>query len=204
MGYKVLKKIKTSIKSVAKKEKKTSRRDVQKFIRYELKSRLTRDLRKLRITNEAELQTLTYFHLRRFVKPDKRWGIRVQPYISKKWGIRKTISYFPDIVLEIRKPRIALELKEKRSLRKETIRKDARKLYRMKKQQLIRKGFVLYLYRKKTEDKESSIQREVSSWLPPKYRNHVYCVVINAYNHIPKNNWEEWDKRWKRVSQRKI
>lgn len=187
-----------------KKEIKTSRRDVQKFIRHHLRGKIARDLRKLRITNEAELQTLTYYHLRRFVWPDRRWGIRVQPYLSKIWGNRKSISFFPDIVLEIQKPRIALELKEKRTLKKETVRKDARKLYKMKKQKLISKGFVLYLYRKKTCDDELRIQREVSSWLPPRVRPYVYCVVINAYNHIPKKNWEKWNNKWNKVSQRKI
>jgi len=187
-----------------KKTKKTGRRDIQKFIRNELRMKIVRDLKKLRITNEAELQTLTYYHLRRFVWPDKRWGIRVQPYMSKTWGGRKSISYFPDIVLEVKKPRIALELKEKRALKKETVQKDARKLYRLKKQKLIAKGVILYLYRKKTDDSESSIQREVLSWLPPRYRPYIYCVVINAYSHIPKKNWEKWYQSWKKVSQRKV
>jgi len=129
--------------------KTTSRRDVQKFIRCSLRLRIAKDLRKLRIVNEAELQTMVYFHLRHFLANDSRWALRVQPYISKKWGKKKTISYFPDIVLEVTKPRIILELKEKVSLRKETVLKDSKKLYILKKQKIIRKGFILYLYRKK-------------------------------------------------------
>jgi len=171
---------------------KTSRRDVQKFIRHSLRPRIAKDLRKLRIVNEAELQTMVYFHLRRYLASDSRWALRIQPYISKKWGNKKPISYFPDIVLETaRKPRIVIELKEKANLRKRTVLFDAKKLYNLKKQKIIRKGFVFYLYRDKTGELELEKQKEVTSWLPPRYRHHVYCIVINAYCHVPKKKLDQ-------------
>jgi len=128
---------------------KTGRRDVQKFIRYRLKSKITRDLKHSRIFNEADLQSVVYLHLRRYLSHDKRWKIFNQPYISKLWGQRKTINFFPDIVLAIKKPRISIELKEKRTVRKNRVMKDAKKLYKLKKQGVIRKGFIIYLYQNK-------------------------------------------------------
>jgi len=178
------------------------RRDVHKFIKYKLKSKIERDLRNYRIITEADLQSCVYLHLRRYLRNDKRWKIFNQPHISKQWGTRKTINFFPDLVLAVTKPRISIELKAKTVVRKSRIVNDARKLYRMRKQKVIRTGFVIYVYRSKDGDFEKDIQREVDDWI--KKYHYVYCMMINAYEHIPKNRWNKWTKQWEKSKHYRI
>jgi len=140
----------------------TERRDVQKFIKHRLKPKIAKDLKHSRIFNEADLQSVVYLHIRRYLAHDKRWKIFNQPHISKIWGQKKTINFFPDIVLAVTKPRISIELKEKRGVKKSRVVNDAKKLFKLRKQGVIRKGFVIYLFQiiKKTKE---LIEKETSN-----------------------------------------
>jgi len=178
------------------------RRDVQKFIKHKLKSKIESDLRNSKIITEADLQSCVYLYLRRYLKDDKRWKIFNQPHISKLWGTRKTINFFPDLVLTVTKPRISIELKAKKSVKKSRVVNDARKLYRMRKQKVIRRGYLIYVYRSKDRDYEKDLQREVDVWIK-KYR-YVYCMIINAYEHIPKNRWNKWTEQWEKSKHYRI
>ena len=86
---------------------------MKRFLKIDLVTKISRDLRNLRIVNEAELEANVYLHLRRFLRKDKAWSIRVQKYITKISYGNKTIRYFPDLIIERRKPRVIIELKEK-------------------------------------------------------------------------------------------
>jgi len=181
---------------------KKERRDVQKFIKYKLKSKIVRDLRNYKIITEADLQSCVYLYLRRYLRHDKRWKIFNQPHISKLWGTRKTIDFFPDLVLAVNKPRISIELKAKTTVKKSRIVHDARKLYRMRKQKVIRRGYIIYVYRSKDGDYEKDIQREADAWIK-KYR-FVFCMMINAYEHVPKNRWNKWTEQWEKSKHYRI
>ena len=183
------------------KKNKTERRDLQKFIKNELKQKIVKDLKKSRIFNEADLQSNVYLHLRKYLKNDNRWKIYNQPYITKMWGGKKTIKFYPDLVLAKTKPRISIELKEKIYIKKTQIIKDAKKLYKLRMQNVIRKGFVIYLYQNSKKNNEQEIQKEVNFWIK-KYSPYVYCIMINAIQHIAKNKREQWVKQWKKARYR--
>ncbi len=183
---------------------KLNSRDVKRFVKIDLVKRISRDLRNLRIVNEAELEANVYLHLRRFLRKDKAWSIRVQKYITKTSYGNKSIRYFPDLVIERRKPRVIVKLKEKIALKKKYVRSDAKKLYKLKKLGETRYGVILYLFRSKDEKTEKQWQKEVTSWLPPRYRGYLTCVVINAFDHIPSKYQEKWLKKWKKKSKRKF
>lgn len=180
---------------------KTERLDLQRFIKNELKQKIVRDLKNSRIFNEADLQSNVYLHLRKYLKNDNRWKIYNQPYITKMWGGRKTIKFFPDLVLAKTKPRISIELKEKKSVKKTQIINDAKKLYKLRKQNVIRKGFVIYLYQNSRENNEQDIQKEVNFWTK-KYSPYVNCIMINAIQHISKGKQELWIKQWNKARYR--
>jgi len=179
-------------------------RELRIFVKTDLVRKISTDLLKLRIVNEAELEANVYLHLRQFLRKDKSWSIRVQKYITKTSYGNKSVRYFPDIVLERRKPRVVIELKERPSLRKKYIRGDAKKIYKLRKLGQIRKGIILYLFRNKKEKTEKQWQREVTSWLPPRYRTHVTCICINAYDHIPSKYQAKWVKQWRKKSKRQF
>jgi len=185
-----------------KKQSKLNSRDVKRFVKIDLIKRISKDLRNLRIVNEAEFEANVYLHLRRFLRTDKAWSIRVQKYITKTSYGNKSIRYFPDLVIERRKPRVIIELKEKITLKKKYVRRDAKKLYKLKKLGETYYGIILYLFRNKDEKTEKQWQREVTSWLPPRYRRYVNCVVINACDHVP--DCEKWIKQWKKKSKRRF
>jgi len=187
-----------------KKSSKLDSRDVKRFVKTDLVKKISRDLRTLKIVNEAEFEANAYLHLRRFLKKDKAWSIRVQKFITKTSYGNKTIRYFPDIVLERRKPRVIVELKEKINLRKKYIRSDARKLQQLITKKETKYGIILYLFRSKDEKSDKEWQKEVTSWLPPRYRPRITCVVINEYSHVPKKDQKKWLKQWKKKSKRKF
>jgi len=56
---------------------------LEHFMRHVLETKLRNDLRKLRITKEADAECCIYYHLRRTIPADGYWTIL---------GIRSTIS----------------------------------------------------------------------------------------------------------------
>jgi len=183
------------------KKNKPERRDLLRFIKFDLKQKISRDLKNSRIFTEADLHSVVYFHLRKYLKKDNRWKIYNQPNFSKIWGERKTINVFPDLVLVKTKPRIAIELKEKISVRESYIVHDAKKLHKLCKKGAIRNGFVIYLYQNSKKNSEQEKQKEANFWIK-KYSSHVYCIVINIFEHIPKNKQKKWIKQRKKARYR--
>jgi hypothetical protein len=78
---------------------------VQNFIRHDLRRRLRKDLRKLKIVKEADLECASYHHLRRFVSADERWRI-----LARKHA-KKTGRFIDILIFKNARPRIAIELK---------------------------------------------------------------------------------------------
>ena len=78
---------------------------VEAFIKISLRRKLQRDLRKLKIIKESDLETCTYYHLRRFLKSDSTWNILTRRFVP-------ITGYYVDVVLFKRAiPCLALELK---------------------------------------------------------------------------------------------
>ena len=75
------------------------------FIRHELKQRLRKDLRELRIVKEADIECASYFHLRRFLRRDDRWRV-----LARKHA-RRTGRYIDMLIFRKGIPRMAIEFK---------------------------------------------------------------------------------------------
>jgi len=60
------------------------------------------------------------------------------------------------------------------------------------------KGYLIYLTRQKKKDsktltKECKLESE-------KYLDKVTTIVINAYDGIPKKDWNRWERKWEKYS----
>ena len=172
------------------------RLSIRNFIKDGLRKRLVRDLRKRRITSEADLQSCTYFHLRRYLSRDPKWTVLNRAYV-------RDTSVFPDLILRRRgRTRMVIELKEKRTLNSGWFRADTAKLqalWRRGSRPVI--GFVICLLRQK--ESEAALQRLAESWRTPQQRKHIFPIVINARFHIKEwNAFKDWWKRNSRTSVR--
>jgi hypothetical protein len=78
---------------------------VENFMRHGLATKLRHDLKKLRITKEADIECCIYYHLRRTLPADGRWTL-----LARKYAI-KTGHYVDLLVLRKKRPRLAIEIK---------------------------------------------------------------------------------------------
>lgn len=79
--------------------------DVESFIRTQLPILLSRDLWKLRMVKEADLECCAYFHLRRFLGEKTTWKALARKHVPH------TGYYIDILIFEEQTPRIAIELK---------------------------------------------------------------------------------------------
>jgi hypothetical protein len=161
----------------------------------------------MRIYSEADLQSSVYYHLRRFMSGDPTWKVWNKYYIRRAYNGKSVFRMYPDIVLarvaSRSKPRIAIELKERKQIVRRRLSNDAAKLYTLWKRGIIRRGFLIYLFRNRKRS-SSDLQREISSWLPAKYHYRIFPIIINAYDHVPKRKHDDWTKRWNESARHKI
>ncbi len=85
--------------------KKNSLSKLEHFMRHSLAVKLRNDLRKLRITKEADIECCMYFHLRRTLPADGIWMLLARKYA------RRTDHYIDLLVLRKKCPRLAIEIK---------------------------------------------------------------------------------------------
>ena len=145
--------------------------DVESFIKRGqrgLKKKLQHDLRNLKIIKESDLETCTYYHLRKYLRSDRSWNILTRRYIP-------TTGYYMDVVLfKNAIPRIALELKwHKKRLSK----KDRSSLNASLQKLKVNKAYFLtttkdsqqYEKMRKHDDEKYRFRELVIGWdLPPK------------------------------------
>lgn len=145
--------------------------DVESFVKGQLRQHLQRDLRNLRIIKESDLETCTYYHLRKFLRRDSAWNILTRRFIP-------TTGFYVDVVLFRKEiPRLALELKWHR---KRLSKKDRRSLNAGLTKLRVNKVYYLtttrdsvhYNKMKKHDDEKYRFRELVVGWdLPPeKYR----------------------------------
>jgi hypothetical protein len=82
-----------------------SLREVQYFVKNTLKGKLRKDLRDWRIRREAEVENCSYYHLRKFLNPDRDWRVFARRHSSR------TGFYTDLLIFQGTKPRIAIETK---------------------------------------------------------------------------------------------
>lgn len=78
---------------------------LQTFLRKRLLQKLRRDLKRLRIVKEADVECAAYFHIRRFLGEDPRWRVLARRYVSR------TGHYVDLLIFKGERPTIAVELK---------------------------------------------------------------------------------------------
>lgn len=166
------------------------RQTVRRFIRETLRKRIIADLRQKAIASEADLHSCVYLHTRRFLRKDSQWTVLNKAFI-------RGMSIFPDILLKRRGiPRIAIELKEKRSMNRGWFKADMKKLQSLwsrGKKPII--GFFVCLVRDRRP--EQVLQRLAESeWRTPIQRKHLFPVVINAREHV--EEWNSFKQWWRR------
>lgn len=171
------------------------RLSIRTFIRSGLRKRLIGDLRKRRIVSEADLQSCTYFHLRRYLSQDPKWTVLNRAYV-------RDTSVFPDLLLRRRgRTRVVIELKEKPTLKSGWFRADAAKLqalWRRGSRPII--GFIICLLRQRGT--EVTLQRLAESWRTPRQRNHIFPIVINARSHV--QGWNSFDDWWRQNARTRL
>lgn len=162
---------------------------VRSFIKDGLRKRLVRDLKRRRIASEADLQSCTYFHLRRYLSRDPKWTVLNQPYV-------RDTSVFPDLVLRRRgKTRVVIELKEKRTLTPKWFRADAAKLQALwRRSHRPISGFIVCLLRQR--ETETALQKIADSWRTRYQRKHIFPIIINARCHI--QDWNSFGDWWRK------
>ena len=179
-----------------------SSNDVKNFIENELKTRIFEELslKEFRIVSEADLQSIVYLHLRTYLNKDPRWKIYNKLYLSKPG---KNTGIFPDIVIQRNQLRakIAIELKENRSLDIKRARKDSRKLSKLGRME---HGYLIYLTRQKDDHGSKKLTEICLQRIPSRYLKKVTPIVINAFDKIPKKEWTRWDKEWQKHSKLRI
>ncbi len=157
-----------------------STKQVNEFIEDMLVMEIFHDLSdvKLKIISEADLQSIVYFHLRKFLEKDSRWKIfNKQPIKRSGRG-----GIYPDLTLFRSLPKIAIELKEHSRLGKKDVKMDANKLLSLRKS--FKKGYIIYVTR---ENKSNSDQLygKANTWLEginKNNKNYVTALVINAFD----------------------
>jgi hypothetical protein len=158
---------------------------IQKFIRHDLRRKLRKDLRKLMIVKEADLECASYFHIRRFVAGDERWRILARKH-SKKTG-----RYIDLLIFKNARPRIAIELKWRR---KKITGKDRRSLQTSLKQLQVNKAYFICAIPNR------STYRRLKKLSHEKYLLHE-CIVGLDWPTARMKLWEQHRRRFTRDMQ---
>ena len=157
-------------------QKKTNLSQVQYFVHKTLKVKLRKDLRKLRIIKESDIETCAYHHLRVFLRGDPRWNILAR-YFAKNTG-----HYIDLVIFRDSKPKIAIEIKWNR---KTIARKDRRSLCRSLQRLRAKKVYCLTLLRDRVQYKKMR-KRETE-----KYRLHEIRVGLDW----PTDRVKDWERK---------
>jgi hypothetical protein len=164
--------------------------EISRFIEGELLQKIKTDLRRYKIVSEGDLQSCVYYHLRRFLRKDKNWLIYNKTYFTDN-------SVYPDIFIGKGKtkvrPKILIELKEKKAVKKSRIQRDAAKIHKLSQLRKLN-GYIIYLCRSKTADETAT---SINEWVRSKYKRRIKVKIINAYDVIQKQKWSKFDKTWR-------
>jgi hypothetical protein len=97
--------------------------EIQSFIRKKrprgLRAKLLRDLQKLRIVKEADVEGAAYHHLRRYVGEDPKWRVLARKHVKRTGHYIDLLIFkheFPVIALELKWGQVNMEKKDRKSL----------------------------------------------------------------------------------------
>jgi len=178
------------------------------FISSKLKNHIHDDLNEHRISSEADLCSSVTFYLRNFLdkRKAKDWrlhtGLWTYPeplfFKNRKKGkisrveIDVAVSKIPDSFTGASRV-IGIELKEHQKVGEDAI-DDLKKLIDLKKEKMIKYGFLIYLFRDNIESKYEDDR--LANVIPDKLKNRIFVITINAYEGMSSLNVKEFDKKW--------
>jgi hypothetical protein len=93
--------------------------NIQTFIRKRLRDKLRRDLQRLRIVKEADVECATYHHLRRYIGEDPKWRVLARkhvPITGRYVDLLVFKRYRPVIALELKWDKVNIGRKDRKSL----------------------------------------------------------------------------------------
>jgi len=156
---------------------------LEHFMRRGLATKLSNDLKKLRITKEADIECCVYYHLRRTLPADGLWTI-----LARKFA-KRTGHYVDLLVLRKKRPRLAIEIKWNR---KAMPSKDLRSLMRALKKLRANKAYYISVGPDISEDTYEKISKNESQ----KYRLHEVPVGLSLRSASLKTDIiKQWKER---------
>jgi len=170
---------------------------VSSFIENSLKGLIINDMKNHAISNEADLQFSVVNHLNQFL--DKYENVKVSSQLPIR--IKKNDSdIFVDVVVstvvhsfaEI-SPFVAIELKEHLNFRESDLRDDLKKLEKLRKHNIIKNGYQIFICRSKYPEK---ILQEEADACVKRFHSSITPIIINIYQHIKASEKDTFDRRW--------
>ena len=105
---------------------------VEKYVKHDLRNALQRDLRRLKILKEADVECCAYHHLRKLLRADDSWRVFARKYSSRTGRYTDLVLFHrkkPAIAVEIKWGRGEISGKDRRSLRSARRNLRVRKTY---------------------------------------------------------------------------
>lgn len=155
---------------------------LEHFIRHGLATKLRNDLRKLRITKEADAECCIYYHLRRTIPADGYWTILARKYA------RHTEHYIDLILLRKKCPRLAIEIKWSQ---KRMSTKDRRSLNKALRDMRVNKAYFVSVGPNISAESYSEMKKTESE----KNRLHEVPVGLGITSTEAKSRIKEWKRQ---------
>ena len=169
---------------------------------------IQKDLESYKISSEADLRSSVTYHIRNFIhaKSIDGWrlhtGLWTYPDAKGKKELKKTrveidvaVTSVPEMFKGPSRV-IGIELKEHEILGDDAVG-DLEKLTILKKHKMIKYGFMIYLYRGETAEREEN--ETMLTVIPEKFLERIFPIAINAYETIEPRLQNRFDKMWEKT-----
>jgi len=155
---------------------------LEHFMRHVLETKLRNDLRRLRITKEADAECCIYYHLRRTIPADGYWTILARKYA------RHTEHYIDLLVLRKKCPRLAIEIKWNR---KRMSQKDRHSLNKALKDMRANKAYFISV----GPDISAETYQQLEKTESEKHRLHEVPVGLGITSKEAKSRIGQWKQQ---------
>ena len=205
---KAKKKHKTPKKAKGTKMVRGVERKIVDFIKNNLKKKIQIDLEQYMISSEADLRSSVTYHIRNFIhaKSINGWrlhtGLWTYPDAKGKKELEKNRVEIDVAVSRVVEGFaglsrvIGIELKEHESVGPDKIG-DLKKLTVLINHKMIKYGFMIYLYRGETAEREEN--ETMLTVIPEKFLERIFPIAINAYETVEPRLQNKFDRMWEKT-----
>ena len=178
------------------------------FIKNNLKKKIQIDLEQYMISSEADLRSSVTYHIRNFIRAKSIHGWRLHTglwtYPDAK-GKKKLEKNRVEIDVAVSRVVegfaglsrvIGIELKEHESVEPDKIG-DLKKLTVLINHKMIKYGFMIYLYRGETAEREEN--ETMLTVIPEKFLERIFPIAINAYETVEPRLQNKFDRMWEKT-----